>query len=127
MQIGDRLRYWRKENKLSAQKIADKANVSQAMVSNYELNKSPIPSDFLLALYNAYQIDLLWLITGKERDAEDFTEEELQLIENFRMCDQYGKELIKINSRALSQANIDTNTVSKSNHDSPELSTSKTG
>ena len=66
MLIGDRLRSWRKENKLSAQKVADKTNVSQSMISYYELNKSPIPSDFLIELHNVFQVDLVWLLTGKK-------------------------------------------------------------
>jgi len=120
MLIGDRLRAWRKENKLSAQKVADKTNVSQSIISYYELNKSPMPSDFLLALHEAYQIDLIWLLTGKQRDSSEFTEEEIELIEKFRKCTKEGKELIKINANALSSKVEESGSTS-------ELSTSKTG
>ena len=126
MTIGERLRVWRKENKISAKVLAENTGILQQTVSNYELNKSPISADFLVELYKKYCIDIIWLITGNKSE-DNLSAGEKQLLQDYRNCNQEGKAALNATAAALSKSNIDTDTVSKSNHDSPELSTSKTG
>ena len=117
MMVGDRLRKWRKENKISGQKLAEATNVSQSIISYYELNRSSIPSEFLVKLYEIYNLDIIWLLTGKEPDSTDFTQDELELIEYYRNCTRESKTAVKKTAEALQSIQPDTS----------NLSTSRTG
>lgn len=91
MTIGERLKYWRKENKLTTLNINEKTGIPTGLMSEYENDKKLIGSKNLLSLFEAYNIDLNWLLTGiKNENILDINEK--KLIENYRKCDNSYKE-----------------------------------
>ena len=52
MTIGERLRCWRKENKLKTTEISEKTGISTGALSNYENDKREISCNFLLKLFS---------------------------------------------------------------------------
>lgn len=103
MTIGERLRYWRKQHNLTAQEIADTTNISQAVISCYERGQCQMGTKFVIALYEHYDIDILWLLTGEEQNSikDKSTEEEQQLLKNYRYCNQEGKAALRTTAAAL--------------------------
>ena len=91
MTIGERLKKWRKDNGLSTSEIAEKTGLSSGGLSEYENDKKLIGSKTLLTLYEIYKIDINWILTG-ERDDTLLDEEQSQLLEYFKICDNDTKE-----------------------------------
>ncbi len=91
MTIGERLRKWRKDNGLTTSEIADKTGLSTGGLSEYENDKKLIGSKTLLALYENYRIDINYILTG-ERNDEILDEEQAQLIQYFKLCDNDTRE-----------------------------------
>lgn len=105
MTIGERLRKWRKDNKLSTTEISEKTGVSTGGMSDYENNKKLIGSKSLLALYEVYKIDINWILTGVSNDNLISNEQE-QLLCYFKICDKEAQEdIIRFAKRcAISQS-----------------------
>ncbi len=93
MTIGERLKQWRKENKYTTIDISEKTGISQSAISDYENNKKAIGSNALIALNDSYNIDINWLLTGV-KDENIFTDDEYQIIQYYRLCDNKTKEQI---------------------------------
>ena len=85
--VGKRLKAWRKENNLTLTDISTKTGLSA-----YERDEKLIGSKTLLALWSEYRIDIAWILTGKKDG--DLTQEEQQLIDHYRRCDERGKRSI---------------------------------
>lgn len=82
--IGERLRQWRKEQKLTTSEIAEKTGISAGGLSEYENNKKLIGSKVLLSLFSEYHIDINWILTGERNNNIIFTENEKELLEHFQ-------------------------------------------
>jgi transcriptional regulator with XRE-family HTH domain len=93
MTIGERLKKWRKDNGYTTLDIAAKTGLSTGGLSEYENNKKLIGSKTLLALYEAYNLDINWILTG-ESENNMITDEEFQILQYYRLCDVNTKEQI---------------------------------
>ena len=67
-------------------------------MSAYERDEKLIGSKTLLALYSEYQIDISYILTGKE--AGELTADEQRLIDLYRQADERGKRNIIRNAEA---------------------------
>lgn len=65
--ISEKLTSLREKEKISSNQIAEMIGISQQAYSNLELGKSSPRAETLIALYEKFQVDPLWLLTGKTR------------------------------------------------------------
>lgn len=114
--IGERLKQWRKENKLTTLEISQKTGVSAGGLSEYENDKKLIGSKVLLALYNEYRIDIAWILTGERKEDVKLSKNDKELLEHFQKLPE--REQIKFIGRIEEAA---------AQHQNEESSTSKTG
>lgn len=56
MNYAERIRNLRQDNDLSQKKIADMLGIAQTTYSQYELEKRPMPIDYLIALCKFYNV-----------------------------------------------------------------------
>jgi transcriptional regulator with XRE-family HTH domain len=95
--FGEKIRTVRERSGLTLKTIAEKAQVSESLVSQIERNKISPSIDTLLAITDALEIDLDWLLSGFKKDravniikadsrsvlvSENFREEKLSVIED---------------------------------------------
>lgn len=116
MDIGERLKKWRKDNKLTMVQISQITGIAQSAISSYERGDTTISVKSLVLLMEHFDMDIVWILTGKSEDMV-LTEEEKELIRFYRNCNQEGKTAVKTTATALSLPA----------GNSSELSTSKTG
>ncbi len=90
--VGKRLKAWRKGNNLTLTDISTKTGLSTGGLSAYERDEKLIGNKTLLALWSEYNIDIAWILTGKE--SGNLTPEEQQLIDYYRKADDRGKRSI---------------------------------
>lgn len=90
MDIGKRLISLRKRKK-SAKEIAAVLNLSQPGYSRYENNKSDIPLQYLFKILDYLGYSIADFFEYKE---EHFSDEDIELIKNFRTLDQYDQAVI---------------------------------
>jgi len=62
MTYQERIRMLREEKDLTQKQIADMLGVAQTTYSQYELDKRPMPIDFLLALCKYYKVSADYLL-----------------------------------------------------------------
>lgn len=99
--IGQRLKAWRTENGLSTVDIHNKTGLSTGGLSAYERDEKQIGSKTLLALWEEYNIDIAWILTGKREG--NLTPEEQTLVDTFRGCNTIGQSLIQEQADAIRQ------------------------
>lgn len=90
--IGERLKKWRKDNKLTTTEIAKKTGISAGGLSEYENNKKLIGSKTLISLYEEYRIDIAYILTGEKQI--ELNENKKELLEIFDKVPE--REQIKI-------------------------------
>lgn len=90
--IGQRLKAWRKANKLTLSEISEKTGLSTGGLSAYERDEKQIGTKSLLALWCKYQIDITWILTGEK--GKNLLPDEQQLIDFYRSADSRGKRAI---------------------------------
>ena len=90
--IGERLKTWRKEKGLTLTDIQQKTGLSTGGLSAYERDEKLIGSKTLLSLYSEFDIDIAYILTGKESGT--LTPDEERLIELYRKADERGKRRI---------------------------------
>lgn len=96
--IGERIKYWRKSNKYTMLEVAEKAGISQGLLSECENNKMLIGSKSLLSLYRTYNIDINWILTGeKSKSQVELNKNEREMLENFKKLSE--REQLKIIGR----------------------------
>lgn len=62
--IGERLKQFRKSTGLSQQEMGEKTKISRSYIAHVE--KGTIPSsEFIIKLFNAFDISIDWLLSGK--------------------------------------------------------------
>ena len=59
---GERLKLWRKENKLTQAKLASILNTTQAVIANYERGRNLIATPFLYDICKKYKISADYLL-----------------------------------------------------------------
>jgi len=91
MTIGERLRIWRKENKITTTQLQEITGSSQAAISYYENNKREVSITYVIELYKNFNIDIIYILTGEE-DKQHLTNEQEQLLQYFNICDRETKE-----------------------------------
>ena len=65
--VGNNIKIFRKENKLSQKDLATLLNTSQSTISAYEAGKTIILTAFALEIVKKYKISLDWLCGRKEK------------------------------------------------------------
>ncbi len=60
--VGERLKNWRKENKLTQKEVANVLNTVQPVITNYENGKNLITTSFLYELCKHYKISADYLL-----------------------------------------------------------------
>ena len=62
MNYAERMRNLRQDNDLSQKKVADMLGVAQTTYSQYELEKRPMPMDYLIALCTFYNVSADYML-----------------------------------------------------------------
>ena len=62
MNDAERMRNLRQDNDLSQKKVADMLGVAQTTYSQYELEKRPMPIDYLIALCKFYNVSADYML-----------------------------------------------------------------
>ena len=62
MNYAERMRNLRQDNDLSQKKVADMLGVAQTTYSQYELEKRPMPIDYLIALCKFYNVSAEYML-----------------------------------------------------------------
>ena len=62
MNYAERMRNLRQDNDLSQKKVADTLGVAQTTYSQYELEKRPMPIDYLIALCKFYNVSADYML-----------------------------------------------------------------
>lgn len=62
MNYAERMRNLRQDSDLSQKKIADMLGVAQTTYSQYELEKRPMPIDYLIALCKFYNVSADYML-----------------------------------------------------------------
>ena len=62
MNYAERMRNLRQDNDLSQKKVADMLGVAQTTYSQYELDKRPMPIDYLIALCKFYNVSADYML-----------------------------------------------------------------
>ena len=62
MNCAERMRNLRQDNDLSQKKVADMLGVAQTTYSQYELEKRPMPIDYLIALCKFYNVSADYML-----------------------------------------------------------------
>ena len=83
MKISKRIKSIREKSGLSTNKFAELLNISQPAFSRLENGKSLPRAETLIALYEKFRVDPLWLLTGQTR-ARIADPEALQFAEKFQ-------------------------------------------
>lgn len=96
MTIGERLKAWRIQNKLTLPEIKEKTGISTGGFSDYEHDKKLIGGKPLIALYNAFHIDIQYILTG-EKTKFDLNENDTELLNLFHKLPE--REQIKYIAR----------------------------
>ena len=62
LNYAERMRNLRQDNDLSQKKVADMLGVAQTNYSQYELEKRPMPIDYLIALCKFYNVSADYML-----------------------------------------------------------------
>ena len=62
MNYAERMRNLRQDNDLPQKKVADMLGVAQTTYSQYELEKRPMPIDYLIALCKFYNVSADYML-----------------------------------------------------------------
>lgn len=99
--VGERIRAWRKENKLTMIDIQNATGITQGAMTKYENNKSMIGGAQLIKLYDYYRIDILYILTGetntKTEKQHEQSENDTELLQLFHKLTE--REQIKAIAR----------------------------
>lgn len=86
--LGDKLKELRKEKNLTQQQVADRINVSKAVISSYELSNRSPSYQTLVKIANLYKVSADYLLGMDERkviDVTDLTAEQIELLEKLTL------------------------------------------
>ena len=103
MKISKRIKSIREKSGLSTNKFAELLNISQPAFSRLENGKSLPRAETLIALYEKFQVDPLWLLTGQTR-ARIADPEALQFAEKFQRL--YQTPLIALGESGIADRRV---------------------
>lgn len=91
--VGERIRYIRKQHKLTQIEFAQCLDISQGTLSEIESGKAKPSFDVLVLLSEKYRVDLNWLIMGQPTELHiGLQKDELILLDNYRKLEEIAKE-----------------------------------
>lgn len=97
--IALRLKLARQAAKKTQKEVADALGMTYQAISNYERGKTKVESDILIKLSRIYGVSVPELLgessTPGPRILSDFTEEEIQLVNDYRSLSRRGKDMIQ--------------------------------
>jgi transcriptional regulator with XRE-family HTH domain len=115
MSIGERIKEWMESNNLSIAKINKETGIGKSTMSDYVKDKSIIGGANLITLYEIYDIDINYILTGEiKRNSERYPEicdilDTLTEEERFTMKYMIKKEYKEIiDQRVTSSVSKDT-------------------
>jgi len=91
--IGERIKYIRKQHKLTQTEFAQSLEISQGTLSEIESGKAKPSFDVLVLLSDKYMVDMNWLIINRKEELHiGLQKDELILLENYRDLEDIAKE-----------------------------------
>lgn len=90
--FADRLRELRKKTRLTQEEAAKKLDIARTTYSGYERGTSEPDFNTLNKLSEFYEVDLNWLITGRERGMDPEVE---QMIEDYAELSEKDQQYIQ--------------------------------
>lgn len=102
MEIGDKLRFRRKELKITRNELAEKVHVTPSAIANYENGISYPKPDILISLMISLEIDANYLYQDylPEQTIQNLYEnlsiEEKDALTRYRLLTDYGKKLVRL-------------------------------
>ncbi len=91
--IQERLKYLRKELKLTQKELAEKLELNQQTYTNYEYGKRDIPNIILEKIASLFDINLNWLITGMGRMKNESISTKTPLFHTYDFFNDFDKLL----------------------------------
>lgn len=82
------------QKKISQSELARIINIKQSTISGWKQRKNEPEAELLEPISKALNVSIQWLITGNENLHEKIPEEEQQLLNFFKQCNQEGKNRI---------------------------------
>lgn len=82
------------QKKISQSELSRKLNIKQSTISGWKQRKNEPEAELLEPISKALNVSLQWLITGNESLHEKIPEEEQNLLNFFKQCNQEGKNRI---------------------------------
>lgn len=83
-ELGKRIQELRKQNNISQNELADRANVSKAQMSRYEVKGVQPPADILNKLADVLGTSVDFLINGTSTEKAQNTLKDAELIKQFK-------------------------------------------
>ncbi|MDE6851270.1 MAG: helix-turn-helix domain-containing protein [Lachnospiraceae bacterium] len=89
--VGKKIRDFRKMNHMTQVKFSERMHMTQQTLSRYETGRNPVPTDVLENIAREFSIPFSFFLGI---NTEDFSEDELCLVEYYRNVDERLKERI---------------------------------
>lgn len=94
------------------QEFADRLEIGKASVARYELGHGLPDAELLLKIYCIYNVDLLWLLTGRVMSADYLSETEKYVLSQFRASSsELQNAALKVLSKDVVIPHKDDNTL----------------
>lgn len=119
MDIGEKLKQLREANGMTRKDVADKLkafgiDISDKTLYGYESGRNSANADMFLALCQIYKCNNIMETFSSSVDNVLFTNDEWKMIEQYRILDNHGKEMVDFTlqkeyerSKALKEQNLD--------------------
>ncbi|MCP4132294.1 MAG: helix-turn-helix transcriptional regulator [bacterium] len=96
MTFGEKLRYIRKKNKLSQQKLADMVKLHKNLIGRYEIGNSVPTAPALKKICEALNISADYLLFDKNENSSGTEISDYELLKQFEMIEQFPEEDKKV-------------------------------
>ena len=90
--LGDRIKEFRKLKNWSQNELAQKAGISYAQLSRYEIKGSQPPAEVLNKLANALETTVDFLINGDTNEKAKSTLKDAELLQQFKAVEQLNDD-----------------------------------
>ena len=92
--VGEKIRDIRKKNNMTQVKFAERLHMTQQTISRYENGNSPIPNDVVENISKEFCVPFSYFLGI---DTDNFSEDEMCLIEYYRKADnQFKKRILEM-------------------------------
>ena len=95
MEIGKNIRNVRKELKIGQKELADMLHISDKTVSSWEVGRTEPNMEMIELMAEVLKIEKTDIINGKISGPVDYSDEEKDIIIEFRQADEDTKRMIK--------------------------------